>query len=114
MTTDNPTTLPPAVATYFDLMDQGRRPEVINLFTPDACVVDDGHTYVGLAEISGWLAGAASEYTTTSTRLTVESRPPLVSALVRVEGNFPGGRVDLVHEFRLDPAGSIAALRIAV
>jgi hypothetical protein len=33
--------------------------------------------------------------------------------VIRVEGNFPGGRVDLRNAFTLDPAGRISALSIS-
>jgi ketosteroid isomerase-like protein len=98
---------------YFRLTEGEDATAVLEVFATDAVVVDDGRTYRGLEEIRGWLTGAASEFTTTSTRLSVEQEGDAVDVLVRVEGNFPGGRVDLHHRFTTDAAGRVATLTIA-
>lgn len=105
--------LPTAVLEYFHLMDNTDKAMLIELFTPDAEVADDGRTYRGRAEITGWIFGAASEFTTTSTRLSADCSDHQATVVIRVEGNFPGGRVDLRHDFTLDPAGRISTLSIA-
>ncbi|GLY29014.1 nuclear transport factor 2 family protein [Kineosporia sp. NBRC 101731] len=101
-----------AVSTYLDAIDAGNKQSVIDIFTADAVVTDDGTTYRGHEEILGWLGGAASEWTTTSTRLGIDRQARTVVALLRVEGNFPGGRVDLRSEFALADDGRITALTI--
>ena len=68
-------------------------------------VIDDGSTYRGREEIVGWLTGQASEFTTTSTRLSADRTDRTVVVVTRVEGNFPGGRIDLRNVFTLDGAG---------
>jgi hypothetical protein len=104
--------LAPAVTTYFDLMDRPDKTRVAELFAMDATVVDDGHTFRGQDAIWGWLTGPASEFTTTSTRLSAEQTGASASVVVLVQGNFPGGRVELRHEFEQGPDGLIRALNI--
>ena len=105
--------LPAAVVDYFHLIDTADKASVVELFSPDAQVTDDGQTYRGRDEILGWLVGAASEFTTTSTQLSADRSEREISVVIRVQGNFPGGRVDLSNVFTLDQTGRITALSIA-
>lgn len=97
--------LPPAVARYLDdHADVDRRDSVAELFAPDARVVDEGIEYQGRDAIRGWLNKAASEYTYTSTLLGQQSvGDGRWVVLSRLEGNFPGGVVDL--RYRVAVAG---------
>jgi ketosteroid isomerase-like protein len=81
-------------------------------YAEDAVVVDEGHTYRGQAEIRSWLARSASEYTYTIT-LTSAQRIDAdhYVAVHHLEGNFPGGVVDLRFQFTLGD-GLIAKLVI--
>ncbi|MET3807072.1 hypothetical protein ABIB25_004094 [Nakamurella sp. UYEF19] len=108
------TDLPAVVVDYFDLMDRDDNAAVVDLFAPGAQVTDDGQTYRGRAEIAGWLGGPAGEFTTTSTQLSADRSDQQVTVVIRVEGDFPGGRVDLRNVFTLDPAGLIRDLLITV
>lgn len=84
----------------------------VDLFTPDAVVTDDGAVHRGRAEVLGWLRGAVSEWTTTSTRTSLQRRGRTVVLRTRVEGDFPGGLVDLRAEFGLAADGRIERLSI--
>jgi len=108
------TTMHRNVVDYFVLMDGDDKKETIRVFAEDAAVIDDGHIYRDRAEILDWLAGAASEYTTTSTELSARNESRSASVVVRLEGNFPGGRVDLKHDFSFDPDGQVQRLEITV
>lgn len=112
MTTD--TVLPLAINDYFIRMDGADKLAVIDLFTPLAVVTDDGRSYQGHAEITTWLGAAASEYTYTSTRLATQRVGDTVIVTTRLEGNFPGGTVDLRNVFTLDASGLISRLLITV
>lgn len=105
--------LSPAVTDYFELVEGTDKSKVVDLFSPRAVIVDDGHTYRGPAEILEWLTGPASEFTTTSTWLSVDQTADTAVVVIRLEGNFPGGLVDLRYVFTTDPAGRIEALTIA-
>ena len=109
-----PTVLPATVAAYFTLMDGGDKRDIIDLFSPTAVVTDDGRSYRGRAEIIGWLGAAASEYTFTSTRLSVAIEGGSLTVTTRLEGDFPGGIVDLRNIFTPDAAGLIESVLITV
>ncbi|ASW56196.1 nuclear transport factor 2 family protein [Plantactinospora sp. KBS50] len=70
--------------------------------TQDAAVTDEGRTHHGRDAIRSWLTRAAGEYTYT-TRLTGAARvdDEHFVAIQRLEGNFPGGTVDLNFRFTL-------------
>ena len=75
-------------------------------------MVDDGRRYVGADRIREWLANASTQfsYTRTFTGVhAVDTDTWLVTN--RLEGDFPGGVVDLGYRFRLGDA--IAELLIA-
>ena len=76
-------------------------------------MVDDGHRYAGLERIRGWLANASTEFSYARTFTgadAVDADTWLVTN--RLEGDFPGGVVDLGYQFRLAGA-AIAELLIA-
>lgn len=102
------------VTDYFALVDSDDKRRTIRVFASDAEVVDDGRTYSGTDAILDWLTGAASEYATTASELSSTITMNTASVLVRLEGNFPGGLIDLRHDFELDPEGNLTRLAIEV
>lgn len=81
-------------------------------YTPDASVTDEGHTYQGPEQIRTWLSRSASEYTYTTEMIAaakVDDRH--YDAVHHLEGDFPGGAVDLHFRFTLRE-GLIARLVI--
>ena len=94
---------PSVIRRYFEFDAQRDIDSLVELFTADATVVDDGVSRHGTAEIGAWQSGQASEYTYTKTVLGSESVAAdryLVTA--RLEGNFPGGTADLRYEFSIE------------
>lgn len=82
-------------------------------FAVDSKVVDDGHTYEGIHGVESFLRNAGSEYTYTRTLVSAEEvTPDCWRVTNHLEGNFPGGQVDLSYEFHLI-GGLIARLVIA-
>lgn len=116
MTHDAPTTpvLPPTVEAYLVAHATTAPRETADLFTDEAVVSDDGRTYRGRDEIIGWRTDVARSFTYTTTRLATARDDAEVTVTERLEGDFPGGRVDLRSTFTMDPSGAIAALRIGV
>ena len=92
--------LPTIVRTYLTAQREHDSETALATFAPDATVTDEGHTYGGLDEIRGWLHRAAGEYTYTI-ELTGAERlgDDQWVAIHHLEGNFPGGVVDLRFEF---------------
>lgn len=72
--------------------------------TPDAVVTDDGRTYTGTDEIGAWLKAAVTEYTYTATFTGASTTEAGVDVVQHLEGDFPGGVVDLNYRFTLDGA----------
>ncbi len=72
-------------------------------FGDDAVVVDDGRKYRGVDGLTDFLGRAGSEFTYT-TELVGASRLDHEHWMVvhHLEGDFPGGVVDLTYSFTLD------------
>ena len=104
--------LPSEIDEVFSLMDSSNKGRVVELFTSDAVVADDGQTYRGRDAIIGWLDGPASQFTTTSTRLSLERIELATVVTTLLEGDFPGGRVELRYEFEQLTDGLITARNI--
>ena len=102
-TTIAPTRLPAAITTYLVAHQARDLDAAIAHYAPDASVTDEGHTYTGPDAIREWLATSATEYTYT-TELTGarEIDDHRYVATHHLEGNFPGGTVDLDFTFTLE------------
>ena len=105
--------LPDVIRCYQDAHDRREADTALAAFTSDATVVDDGSTYVGAEGVRTWLANAASEFTYTRTLTGVDDLGDGVYVVRNhLEGDFPGGAVDLHYRFRLRE-GLIEHLEIA-
>jgi hypothetical protein len=105
--------LPEVVSTFQDAHDRHDTDAALAMFGDDARVTDDGHDYRGRDEIRDWLSRASVEFTYTRTLLdATASAPNTWLGTNHLEGNFPGGVVDLRYRFVIDD-GLIRALDIA-
>ena len=105
--------LPDVVARYQSAHDRSDTDAALTTFSPDAVVSDDGQAYRGHGEIRDWLARASVEFTYTRTLIDAEALNPHTWLVTNhLEGDFPGGVVDLRYRFVLD-SGLIAELEIA-
>jgi ketosteroid isomerase-like protein len=94
--------LPAVVTAYLSAREARDTEPSLDCFTDDAVVVDEGHTYRGKPEIRDWLARSGSEYTYTTDLIgaqRVDDRHFV--AVHHLEGDFPGGVVDLRFQFTL-------------
>ncbi|PRY37932.1 nuclear transport factor 2 family protein [Umezawaea tangerina] len=103
----------PAVVTrYLKAADAGDARAVAECFSEDGTVVDEGVTYRGRAEIAAWQERTSAQWTFTSTvtgeRSLGEDRHLVTT---HVEGDFPGGQVDLGFDFTVHD-GLVSALVI--
>lgn len=106
-------TVPDVVTRYLAAHVVRDKESALATFHEDATVTDDGSTYTGVAAIGRWLGEAASEYTYTTELLGTESLDENHHVVTnRLEGDFPGGRVDLRFRFTLRD-GLIEDLTIA-
>jgi SnoaL-like protein len=106
------TELPTVVLRYQEAHDRRDANAALATFTPDATVKDDGNEYRGPAEIGDWLSRASVEfrYTRTLTEAVALDENKWV-VTNHLEGNFPGGVVDLRYTFTLS-GGLISELDI--
>src|SRR5437588_2783969 len=108
--------LAPVVSQYFTTADDGDTEGLIGCFTSDAVVSDEGGSWQGHAEIRRWRDEVATVYDYTLEILGAgpvgeEGGLERQDVLTRLEGNFPGGTVDLTYRFGL-LGGRIAELQI--
>ena len=105
--------VPAVIDRYLRAHDRRDTDAALSTFAANATVVDDGQRYVGPDRIRDWLANASTQfrYTRTFTGAdAVDADTWLVTN--RLEGDFPGGVVDLGYQFRL-AGDAIAELLIA-
>jgi ketosteroid isomerase-like protein len=99
---DEHTALPDVIHRYFEAHDRRDADAALSAFAHDAHVLDDGHDYQGLDAIRDWVARASTQFTYTRTFLDASAEAPnLWLVRNRLEGNFPGGVVDLRYRFML-------------
>jgi SnoaL-like domain len=107
------TALPEVISRYQQAHDRHDTDGALSAFARDASVADDGQEYHGTDEIRRWLDTAAREFTYTRTLLGVDAVGADAWDMAnRLEGNFPGGTVDLRYRFVLS-GGLISELVIA-
>ena len=100
--TIDPATLPRTITDYLTAHRARDAVMAITCFTNDAAVTDDGKTYDGTAGIRGWLDRSAGEYTYTIELTGAEQVDEQhYNAINHLEGDFPGGVVDLRFRFTL-------------
>ena len=108
--------LPTAISDYLEASERGDLNALVACFTDDAVVLDEDQEWRGQAGIRQWRQKVASAY-----EYTVEVRGAATQASVdgvqrhdvhtHLEGNFPGGTVDLTFRFGLHD-DHIATLQI--
>jgi predicted proteasome-type protease len=105
--------LPTVIQRYQQAHDRHDVDGAVETFAAAATVVDENQRWSGTDEIRAWLAKTSSEYTFTRSVLGAQAEGEN-SWLVRnrLEGNFPGGTVDLSYRFVLG-GGRIVSLTIA-
>jgi hypothetical protein len=97
--------LPAAITGYLVAHQARDLDTAIAQYAPGAAVTDEGRTYHGPEEIRAWLSRAASEYTYTiepTAAAKVDDRH--YDVVHHLEGDFPGGLVDLHFRFTLADA----------
>jgi uncharacterized protein (TIGR02246 family) len=97
----DPTALPAVITRYLAAHQARDLEPALACYTDDAVAVDDGHTYRGKREIRDWLARATvGDYTMTLLAAHRVDDERYV-AVHHLEGDFPGGVIDLRFQFTL-------------
>ncbi|GAB3197664.1 hypothetical protein GCM10027261_23450 [Geodermatophilus arenarius] len=104
----------PATIRGFLTAHRAREADVaLRAFTPTAVVVDEGRTHRGTEEIRRFLSGAGAGFSYTTELVGAERVDDAHwVATHRLEGDFPGGVVDLRYRFTMD-GDLVAGLVIA-
>ena len=94
--------LPEVIRQYLDAHDRGDTVTALSAFAVDAVVHDDGQVHLGHDEIRTWLSSASTRYRFTRTLTGVGALDANTwVATNHLEGDFPGGVVDLQYRFTL-------------
>jgi ketosteroid isomerase-like protein len=104
---------PRVIQQYLAAHDARDVERALSAFSPDATVTDEDREYRGAEQIREWLDTTAHEFTYTRTLVSVENASANEWLITnRLEGDFPGGVVELRYRFVLRDE-SIAELLIA-
>jgi ketosteroid isomerase-like protein len=98
--------LPPVVSNYLAASDRDDIDAIVACFTEDAVVLDEDRHWRGRAAIRQWRESVATafEYTVAivgSEALGEADGGQRHEVYTHLEGNFPGGQVDLTNRFTL-------------
>ena len=94
--------LPEIIDRYQHAHDRGDTPAALATFSAEATVVDDGRRSDGHDQIATWLTDTANEFAYTRTLISAETTGPDAWLVTNhIEGNFPGGTVDLHYRFTI-------------
>jgi hypothetical protein len=102
MTSTEWETLPDTVKTFMTALDARQVEQALATLTADAVVTDDGRDHTGTDEIGTWVATEGAQFTYTTAFTGASSTEAGVVVGQHLEGNFPGGVVDLNYRFTLD------------
>jgi ketosteroid isomerase-like protein len=108
--------LPPAISGYLAASDRGDAEAMARCMAEDAVLVDEDQEWRGTAAIRRWRVTVATAYqytvqVTGAKALGEADGAERHDVHVHLEGNFPGGEVDLTDRFALRD-GRIASLEI--
>ena len=101
-----PGSLPPVASKYLAASDRGDIDAIVACFTHDAVVLDEDRHWRGADAIRQWRENVATafEYTVAiigSEALGEVGGEQRHEVYTHLEGNFPGGQVDLTNRFTL-------------
>jgi hypothetical protein len=108
--------LPQAIMRFLreaDPQHKANAHDLLAAFAPDATVIDNEKTYTGHDEIHRWREAESTQYTYTVMATHVEKFDDTHYVVTnRLEGDFPGGVVDVIYRFTLAD-GLVTRLEIA-
>jgi ketosteroid isomerase-like protein len=98
--------LPPVVSNYLAASDRDDIDAIVACFTEDAVVLDENRHWRGADAIRQWRENVATAYEYTVAIIGSQALGELDggqrhAVYTHLEGNFPGGQVDLTNRFTL-------------
>ena len=113
--------LPPVASNYLAASDRDDIDAIVACFTEDAVVLDENRHWRGADAIRQWRENVATAYEYTVAIIGSQALGELDGGQRRevythLEGNFPGGQVDLTNRFTLrgDLIGGLEIVPTAV
>jgi ketosteroid isomerase-like protein len=113
--------LPPVVSNYLAASDRDAIDAIVACFTEDAVVLDENRHWRGADAIRQWRENVATAYEYTVAIIGSQALGELDggqrhAVYTHLEGNFPGGQVDLTNRFTLrgDLIGGLEIVPTAV
>lgn len=106
-----PIALPEPIATYFAADREHDGSAIAALFTSDATIGDEGHSYTGHDAIREWQAKATRKYNYVVKPISVIEEAGVTVVTAQLTGDFPGSPATLRYGFALR-GPRIAALEI--
>src|SRR5260370_12123924 len=103
--------LAPPIAAYLGASNGRNAEALIACFTPEAIVVDEGHTYRGSEEIRQWLARTVEAYGFTLEATHVAEQGSETVVTCQVSGTFDGSPIQVPFRFTFE-GDNIPALTI--
>lgn len=94
--------LTPSIQAYLDADTYGDAQALLQTFTPDAVVVDEGRTHVGREAIAAWWRDTKARYQHAITPLELLERGDVTRLRASVTGRFPGSPATLTFDFRVE------------
>ena len=105
--------VPSVITRYFEADARQDTDAIVQLFTDDGAVVDEGETWEGANRIRAWREGPAARYEYTTDVYDIDRAADDEYVVTgRIEGNFPGGKPELRWRFTL-AGDQISRLHIA-
>ena len=101
-TSIRPVGLPTVIRTFLAAHSAKEADAAVRTFTPDAVVVDQGETFHGAEQVLDFLQHAGSEFTYSTELLAARHDDDARwTAVIRIEGDFPGNVADLDYQFTI-------------
>jgi uncharacterized protein (TIGR02246 family) len=92
--------IPDVITRYLQAADEKDFEALAGCFAEHGSVVDEGETHVGRDAIRRWREGTVAQWTyTTTVRGAEQVAGDRYDVAIHLEGNFPGGEVDLTQTF---------------
>lgn len=104
--------LPGRLDRYFTAQNAHDFDTLVDCFTTDARVRDEGEDIVGPEAIRAWKERTSAKYNVNVEPLTCHPQNGRSVVVARVSGSFPGSPANLTYRFHLAVDGRISALEI--
>jgi len=105
--------LPDSLERYFAAQNAHDIDALVDCFSPDARVRDEGQDIVGQAAVRAWKESTSARYKVAVEPLGLARREGRHIVEARVSGNFNGSPAVLRYDFGLDEQGRIASLAVS-